>query len=70
MPPIFKALATITVWVLFICGCITILSTTVCYYVNIGIVNPPTPTHFIGWGLGAAELVLAVVVMKLRQMLE
>ena len=70
MPPIFKALASITVWVLFIWGCITILSTTVCYYIQTGIGNPPTLAEFMGWGVGTAELTLSVCVMKLRQMLE
>ena len=70
MPPIFKALASITAWILFIWGCVTILSTTVCYYVNIGIMNPPTLTHYMGWGAGTAQLILAVCAMKLRQMLE
>ena len=70
MPPIFKALASITVWVLFIWGCVTILSTTVGYYVGIGIGNPPTVAIYMGWGLGTAQLILAVVAMKLRQMLE
>jgi len=70
MPPIFKALASITVWVLFIWGCVTILSTTVGYYVNIGAGNPPTIGIFMGWGVAIAELILAVCAMKLRKMLE
>ena len=70
MPPIFKALASITVWVLFIWGCVTILSTTVGFYAYIGIGSPPTLAIFMGWGVGTAELVLAVCTMKLRQMLE
>jgi len=70
MPSYFKALATITVWVLFIWGCVTILSTTIGYYWNVGIGNPPTMAIYMGWGVGTAELVLSVVCMKLRQMLE
>ena len=70
MPSIFKALASITVWVLFIWGCVAILSTTVCYYVITGTMNPPTLPHYMGWGLGTAQLVLAVVVMRLRQKME
>ncbi len=69
MPPIFKALASITVWVLFIWGCVTILSTTIGYYVNIGF-GAPTMGILASWGVGAAELILAVCAMKLRQMLE
>ena len=70
MPPIFKALASITVWVLFIWGVVTILSTTVSYYVYIGIGNPPTITVYMGWGVGSAQLILAVCAIKLRHMLE
>jgi len=70
MPPIFKALATITVWILFIWGCVTILTPTVGYCVGIGIGNPPTPAILGSWGLGAVELILAVCAMKLRQTLE
>ena len=69
MPPIFKALATITVWVLFIWGCVTMLSATVGYYVGIGI-HTPTLAVIACWGVGTAELILAVCAMKLRQMLE
>ncbi len=70
MPNIFKALASITVWVLFIWGCVAILSATVCYYVNIGVGDPPTPTHIMSWGLGTAQLVLSVVCMRLRKGME
>ena len=72
MPPIFKALATITVWVLFILGCIMLLGT------NIGSATagalfgpkPPPIQLFLGNGAGTVSLALAVVCMKLRQMLE
>ena len=69
MPSIFKALASITVWVLFIWGCVTIVSTTIGYYVKIGW-GTPTMGILASWGVGVAELVLSVVCMKLRQMLE
>ena len=70
MPPIFKALASIAAWVLFIWGCATILTATVGYYMNVGIVGAPHLPMLASWGLGAAELILAVVAMKLRQTLE
>ncbi len=71
MPPIFKALATITVWVLFIWGCVTILSATVGYYWNVAEGDySPTIASLASWGIGTAELVLSVVCMKLRKMLE
>jgi hypothetical protein len=63
MPPIFKALASITVWVLFITGCLTILMAL------------PIPYLDSGWNwqrmaVGIASLVLSVVVMKMRKTLE
>ena len=70
MPPIFKALATIAAWVLFIWGLITMVSVTIAYYATVGINQDPGLSILFGWGLGTAELVLSVVVMKLRQMLE
>ncbi len=70
MPSIFKALASITAWILFIWGCVTILSTTVGYYVDIGISNPPTLAIFVGWVVGTVELILSVVCMRLRQKME
>ncbi len=70
MPQVFKALASIIVWVLFIWGAITLLSTTVGYYTEVGVLGEPPSSIFMGWGLGSAELILAVVAMKLRQTLE
>ena len=68
MPPIFKTLATITAWFLFIWGLILAVFD--------GLVLP-----LVGWpitmteayfatGLGIASLILSVVAMKLRQMLQ
>ncbi len=70
MPPIFKALATITVWVLFIGGLITLVITTINWAVIVGFIGKPPLAIFMGWGAGTAELILAVCAMKLRQMLE
>ena len=70
MPPIFKALATITVWILFIWGCVTILSASINWLVFVGFTSEPPICAFMGWGLGAVELILAVVVMRLRQKME
>ncbi len=73
MPGIFKALASITAWILFIGGLITLVSNLVMpaldgqlYVVG---VTPPIQ-FFIGLGLATIQLALAVVVMKLRHMLE
>jgi hypothetical protein len=62
MPPIFKALATITAWLLFIYGWLAILG-------GLVICGMQT-TGLVGWlhqFVGIASLVLSVVVMKLRQ---
>jgi len=70
MPPIFKALASIIVWILFVWGVITMLSATIGYFTTVGINQSPGLSIQISWAVGTAELVLAVVCMKLRQMLE
>ena len=72
MPPIFKALATITVWVLFILGLLGLVLS------NIGAAlggsffgaEPPPIQVYLANGLGVAALILSVCAMKLRKMLE
>lgn len=72
MPPIFKALATITAWILFVGACLGLISRTIVWL---------TVTGFIGTGTEMAHLALqfvfiaiwfvaAVVVMRLRQRME
>ena len=63
MPPIFKALATITIWILFITGCLVILTAL------------PVPFFDFGGGwlhlaVGITSLGLAVVTIKIRQSLD
>ena len=66
MPPIFKALATISVWILFIFGCILLINTIV-----IGIIEGLSPLETMaGGGIAMVSLTLSVCAMKLRQMLE
>jgi hypothetical protein len=65
MPPIFKALASIAAWILFIVGCVGIILP--------GIIRLTTGEKMgslVAWGLGIASLTLSVVVMKLRKSLE
>ncbi len=75
MPQIFKALASITVWILFILGCAglvvpTVMSTLSGEFV-MGPGGTPPPLHvIIMWAIAVACLALSVVCMKLRQMLE
>ena len=70
MPPIFKALATISAWVLFIFACLNLLGSMWGYLAG-GPIGQTPAQNFIGlWALSAACFILAVVAMKLRQMLE
>jgi hypothetical protein len=66
MPPKFKALATITVWILFVLGCIGVL------FVCGGLAHRVggTPLIIGAWVASILSLIFAVVAMKLRQMLE
>jgi hypothetical protein len=67
MPQIFKALATITAWFLFIWGLIL----SVFDGFVLPIVGKITMTEaYFATGLGIASLILSVVAMKLRKMLQ
>ena len=73
MPQVFKALATITAWVLFIFGLLTLVITYV--FMNLagaqtGFSQPPPIQPYLGLTIGVVGLVLSVVVMKLRKDLE
>ena len=70
MPQIFKALTSISAWALFIGGCISIVVTTVNWAVFGDIMAEPPMCAFMGWALGAVDLALSAVVMKLRHMME
>ena len=72
MPNIFKTLASITAWILFVGGCFWLISRTIVWF---------TVTGFTGTGVDMALLsmqflfiaiwfVAAVVVMRLRQKME
>ena len=71
MPSIFKALATITVWVLFIFGLLAVVLVLVANIVTGGLFPGPPPWHLhAGLAGGILSLVLSVVVMRLRQKME
>ena len=70
MPPVFKTLASVTVWILFVSGCITGAVTTLNWIATVGLIGRPDPAMFTGWALGAVQLILSVVAARLRQMLE
>ena len=71
MPSIFKALATIAAWILFIGGCLSVLGGFA------GVIAGPqgpalagaTPVEF-RLAIGMAALILSVAAMKLRKSLE
>ena len=65
MPPIFKALATIAVWVMFIFALVGIVWS--------GVMWPRAPSPLVTaafFGVWFGTLFLSIVAMKLRQMLE
>ena len=70
MPPIFKALVTIIVWVLFIKGWLSILLGT--YTVGMAsMAGAAVPlVGVLECSVGIAALILAAVAAKLRQMVE
>ncbi len=70
MPQIFKALATINAWIVFVGGFLGMLFTSISAAINVDIANPPDFAHLAGWGVSGVQLTLAVVVMKLRQKIE
>jgi hypothetical protein len=67
VPQIFKALATITAWFLFIWGLILCVVDGLVFPI-MGQVSM-TEAYF-ATGLGIASLILSVVAMKLRKMLQ
>jgi len=72
MPPIFKALASIAGWILFIVGCLAILLPLL-HRILAGVFTGNVIGIFssmLSLQTGIIALALAVVVMKLRQMLE
>ncbi len=62
MPRIFKPLASIVVWVLFVLGCIGVIH----FYVTAAMGEPP----YTGMAITVACFILSVCAMKLRKMLE
>jgi hypothetical protein len=65
MVRVFKVLATIVAWILFVLGIIGVGGTLMAHLAAGEAWQP-----YGAWALTLAYLVLAVVVMKLRQMLE
>jgi len=68
MPSVFKALATIAVWVLFIFGLLRLAIGLVMAFTS-GPEEVAIQTY-LDFAIGVGSLTLSVVVMRLRQMLE
>ncbi len=73
MPQIFKALATINAWVLFVLGWLVLLIGVLIMPSIEGVIFAGTAPPMLFWvalASAIAILTLSVVLMKLRQMLE
>ncbi len=70
MPQIFKALASITAWILFVSGCIALISRAVVWLGVIGFTGTDTSQLAIDFFVIIALFVASVVVMILRQKIE
>lgn len=70
MPSVFKALASITVWVLFVFGLLALVAGFGrIIAAGAGAASPAVDLMSAYFGFGVASLFLSVVAMKLRQML-
>ena len=70
MPNIFKALASITVWILFIVGCLGLISRVIVWLTETGFTGTDTSQLTMDFLVIAVLLVASVVVMILRQKME
>ncbi len=68
--PIFKALASITAWILFVSGCIALISRAIVWFADIGFAGTGTSQLAIDFFVIIALFVASVVVMRLRKGLE
>jgi len=71
MPPVFKALITVAVWILFVKGCLAILlSTILVVMARPMMTGQASLVDVVMAGVGIAALILAAAGAKLRQMVE
>lgn len=69
MPSVFKALVSITVWILFVFGLLTLVAA----FGRLAMSGSNAPTPFLMtayFGFGVASLFLSVVAAKIRKTLE
>ena len=70
MPQIFKALASITAWILFVSGCLALISRAIVWLTVTGFTGTDTSQLGMDFFVVIALLVASVVVMILRQKME
>ncbi len=70
MPSIFKALASITAWILCVVGCLGLISRVIVWLAVTGFTGTDTSQLAMDFVVIAVFLVASVVVMVLRQKLE
>jgi len=68
MPRVFKSLATIAAWVLFVFGLLRLLIGLVMAFASGP--NPVPMEAYLDFAIGISSLMLSVVVMRIRQKLE
>ncbi len=70
MPNIFKALASITAWILFVSGCLALISRAIVWFGETGFAGTDTSQLAIDFFVIIALFVASVVVMRLSQKME
>ncbi len=70
MPNIFKALASINVWILFLTGCSWMLTTFISWASGGFGIQEGWQAQVAGEAIGITAIILSVVAMKLRKNLE
>ena len=69
MPSVFKALASVSAWILFTTGCVTYVITLVTFLA--GGIDEEEWTHTVAFfALATISIISSVVAMKLRQTME
>ncbi len=70
MPSIFKALASITAWILFVTGCLALISRAIVWLGVTGFAGTDTSQIAMDFVVVTILLVASVVVMILRKKME
>ena len=71
MPQIFKAIISISVWVLFVKGCMAVLASTLLVFMARPMMTGDVPLADVGMGgVGVVALILACVAAWIRQKVE